>query len=678
MSRPGIIFNCKYLIAFALVYFFATFQVFSQSIDIHSFEINREQEIKFEIADSLARSNFNATLDYCLTQMDGLEFYNKPGIYSSWVSRAIAASFQTGEVKMADSLYNILINLPDDNLHPFLRAEILHNKSRAFKMYDKNVEALSAAGDALLIYEQNINIEGQIKMNSLLSYLYFYMGNCTMAYQNFVKGLGLLPKTADEKLKLIYLTSGVRYCICNKDIDQATRIIAEVTQMAEKGNNSLWWSQVYYAQAWFYYDQKNYRKSLVYFDKTVSNARLAGDFVFSAIALTFKATVFEKLNDHQKALELNREALQMRQQSGCNFLMATSYYNIATSFIHLSSYDSAEYYIRKGEELYRSFTVKPDLVRGQELRMRVFLSKKDYKNAFKTLEKRVQYNDSIFQESNKQKLTELESSIQRSKFDQDKNEIQAEILLQKTQKEANLVIVNLFIVLIFILVVFSGLLFLYLRSRNKRNLIRITQKLVYIQLNSHFIFNALTAIQNLIYKNQIESAIYYLTIFSELLTRVVSVTQKKYVTLQDEISFVVEFLQLQQLRFGDSLKYNINIASDIIPQKVMMPPMLSYPFLEYAAEECVQRSQENPLIEIHVFRDNNSIIYQLHDIGLGFSELSECFIKRYGHQHLACEDLIRQRISLYNNWYKKRITFAKVQVINETRVINALQFSIEI
>ncbi len=668
----------KILMLFGLTFWVNSSMVYSQSIDIHSYEINLEQEKKFEYADSLGRFDYNLNLEYCLYELDGMQYYNKPGIYSAWVSWAIVASFQIGNIKMADSLYQILVNLPDDNLHPFLRAEILHNKSKAYKLYDKNSEAISAARDALLIYEQNVNIEGQIKLNNFLAYLLYHMGNCNMANQYFDQAYQLFPKTIDPELQLSNLVNGVRICICIKDIDKATRILSEATPLAEKLNDPFWWSRYYYAQAWFYYDQRNYRKSLVYFDKSIDSAIESHDLVFIAIAQTFKATVFEKLGDHHKALEINREALKIRTETGLKFLMATSYYNMATSFIHLGENDSAEYYIKKGEELYGRFNVKPDLVRGQELRMRVFLSKNDYKNAFKALEKKVKYNDSIFIESNKEKLDELESTIERSKFEQKKNEIEAEIRLQETQKESNLVIINLIFSFIGILLIFLALLYLYIKSRNRRNLIRITQKLVYIQLNSHFIFNALTAMQNLIYKNQTESAIHYLTIFSELLNRVVPVTQKKYVSLQEEINFVIEFLQLQQLRFGDALKYQIHIAPDIIPQKVMLPPMLSYPFLEYAAEECVQRSEEESLIEVHVFREGNTIFYRLDDVGLGFSELSACFIKRYGHQHLSCDDLIKQRISLYNSWFKKRITFAKVQVIRETKVIDALQFSIEI
>jgi len=287
-------------------------------------------------------------------------------------------------------------------------------------------------------------------------------------------------------------------------------------------------------------------------------------------------------------------------------------------------------------------------------------------------------NDSLFHLDNREKLKEMESTFEFNKYEQQAEKIQADARLQLYQSERNETILNIIIIVFILTLIASYLIYINSRNKNNRRILLATQKLIFIQMNSHFVFNALTAIQSLIYKNQIESAIHSLSLFSSLINKVISITHKKYVSIQSEISFIMEFLQIQKLRFGDDLKFQLNIDDDIDLAKIMIPPMLSYPFIEYAVEECIQKSDLDAALIINIRKEGKYLNYEVVDKGLGFLKMGECFIKRYGGQEIMCEQLTKERISVYNLFYRTRIIFAQRNIQFDGQECQAILFRIKV
>jgi len=234
------------------------------------------------------------------------------------------------------------------------------------------------------------------------------------------------------------------------------------------------------------------------------------------------------------------------------------------------------------------------------------------------------------------------------------------------------------LIVLFLSFLAGFLLYQYAVTRNKRRLLSINQQMIMIQMNSHFVFNALTAIQSLIYKNKIEAAIYNLTLFSNLLNRIIAISLQQKISLQAELSFIEEFLLIQKLRFGNHLQFKIDIAEEVDVDRLRLPPLLLYPFLEYAAEECIQQVSEKTLILIRISQDHGFLIYEMIDLGLGFSNLELCYIKRYGGQKILCEDFTLERISLHNRFLKTKLIFAKNKYEYLGKEYSALQFKIKL
>jgi len=90
------------------------------------------------------------------------------------------------------------------------------------------------------------------------------------------------------------------------------------------------------------------------------------------------------------------------------------------------------------------------------------------------------------------------------------------------------------------------------------------------QIHPHFFFNALTTVKSLIHK-QPEVASNYLVKLSNFLRTSMSSMNISTTTLAKEINFCSDYLELQKVRLGDALFYNINISETTISTQSYLP-----------------------------------------------------------------------------------------------------------
>ncbi len=101
------------------------------------------------------------------------------------------------------------------------------------------------------------------------------------------------------------------------------------------------------------------------------------------------------------------------------------------------------------------------------------------------------------------------------------------------------------------------------------------------QLEPHFIFNCLNAISALVRSDDKRIALTGLNRLSDLLRYALTASSKDWVRLEDEMTFIRDYLELQRLRYGARLQVSITgdtanvLAGDC-------PPLLLQPLLENA------------------------------------------------------------------------------------------------
>jgi hypothetical protein len=102
------------------------------------------------------------------------------------------------------------------------------------------------------------------------------------------------------------------------------------------------------------------------------------------------------------------------------------------------------------------------------------------------------------------------------------------------------------------------------------------------QMNPHFLFNSLNSVNNFIIKNKKEEASEYLTKFSRLVRMVLQNSQEKLVTLENELTALRLYIQMESLRFKDEFNYIEKVSPEIDLKAHRLPPLLLQPYVENA------------------------------------------------------------------------------------------------
>lgn len=101
------------------------------------------------------------------------------------------------------------------------------------------------------------------------------------------------------------------------------------------------------------------------------------------------------------------------------------------------------------------------------------------------------------------------------------------------------------------------------------------------QLEPHFIFNCLNAISALVRSDDKRIALTGLNRLSDLLRYALTASSRDWVSLEDEMTFIRDYLELQRLRYGARLQISITgDTADVLT--VDCPPLLLQPLLENA------------------------------------------------------------------------------------------------
>lgn len=124
------------------------------------------------------------------------------------------------------------------------------------------------------------------------------------------------------------------------------------------------------------------------------------------------------------------------------------------------------------------------------------------------------------------------------------------------------------------------------------------------QIQPHFLFNALNTLKSLI-KKQPTIAEDYLIHLSDFLRASLSSHQTDTVTIEEELKLCDNYMNMQSIRFGETLKYEVNVPGCYLTN-YKIPYFSLQPLLENAIKHN-ELTKQYPLT-IQIFVDNNYLI----------------------------------------------------------------------
>jgi LytS/YehU family sensor histidine kinase len=376
--------------------------------------------------------------------------------------------------------------------------------------------------------------------------------------------------------------------------------------------------------------------------------------------MVFIGSSYLELKDYQKAEEFLFKVLKLDHVN--KKVLAECYFFIGDLYQTKGEYQLAINYVQKVVTESEKYDLQEELQMAYDRLAYYYSELKTYSQAFEM--KKLSYNlrDSLFNEEKSMQMKKLEAVYQSAKKQQKIENLENQNQIQKLKLQKTKITYTGITVILLVISVVVILLFRNSRLKIKSENIKLEQRLLRSQMNPHFIFNAISAIQHYIVKNRALEASSYLSNFAKLMRSILNNSKVELVTLETEKQTLEDYLTLQSIRLDGNLVYTIKGISEIDSDELAIPPMLLQPFIENAIEHGIlKKIDQKGKIIINFTEKENKLHVEIIDDGIGRDYAD----KMKDKEHISfATNITKSRIKSMKQSYKKNIFFDIIDLKN--------------
>jgi tetratricopeptide (TPR) repeat protein len=341
------------------------------------------------------------------------------------------------------------------------------------------------------------------------------------------------------------------------------------------------------------YDRNEFVPSKMHFDSAMFFAGRAKDSVLYYSILEDYAEYFIHKGDQYKAIELSTRSLKFAERHHILVLRrdATQSIALALRFAHQwsKSCNMLESYYRLRDSTYNASSRETIL-----------------KRALLSENKRRAISDSIAS------AAKLDQATKRATI----------ASLQADRNRGRVLVLG---GLVAALALGGGLYFRLDRRRRRakyqRDTAQLELKALRAQMNPHFIFNALSSINDYVLENERDIASGYLTKFARLMRLVLENSRKPMVSLAKDLEALQLYIDLECLRTNKSFEHVIHTDPDIDPTRMIVPPMAIQPFVENAIRHGLAKKEGKGHLRVSVQKRSDHLVVTVEDDGVGMKRV---------------------------------------------------------
>lgn len=400
---------------------------------------------------------------------------------------------------------------------------------------------------------------------------------------------------------------------------------------------------------YFYYAQ-DYKSAAhtdtaeTFVNQALSVAQQIGNIKEQIIALTRLNAIYESRKDYTKALRYIDDALKMCVPGIHNRQYTTLYGDKGHMLMNLGNYKEARRFADSC--LYYCIQTKypPIIANAYSLIYEIENKAGNFKEALLAMQNEKQITDSIATAERTKAVVELEK-----KYNQARNEKTIRELAQQKKIYLLLAIAGLF-------GLFAIGFFLRQQAlKHKQKIMETEQRLNRARMNPHFFFNALASLQSFaVRENDGKAIASNLSKFSHIMRETLESTYKEYVTVEQEIDFLNEYLDVQKIRFPKKFSYAITASKELEADEIMIPAMIIQPFVENAIEHGFSGIDYPGNINISFSAAGKDLQIEIIDNGKGLLH----GIKENNEHISRASQIIKDRIYLLNIKLKTKASFS--------------------
>jgi len=503
-----------------------------------------------------------------------------PNIYLS------LAKCENSMGKTNDAIENYKKAIEEATINNDVRSLIISiiNLSNVYRSIGSSEKSISGLMKAFNLARENKlrYLEAVVKLN--LGNIYFQTNQYKEANEFYNYALNIYKQTDDKEGIINAL---INIALCNEHLNNAD-------------------SALY-----------NYKQARIISEETNKPEQLAK-------TANYLGKYYLKTNEDKLAVYWFNQALKI---SETNNLLNDNYlanYNMGLYWDKIQSYDKAIHFYIIAEKLAKelqSVVFQKDVTESLWI---TYEKQNNFSKAFSTLKQFNVLKDSIFNDEKQQQIREIEGKLN---LNLKENQIasQRQIILQqekilKQEQWYKIYIASVAILLIILLIIILNRKKIR-QQKEKSELIRqnltVERDLLQMQMNPHFIFNALNSIQSFISENDSFKAELFLSKFARLMRYYLDSSSEKWVDFSEELIAIELNLEIEKLRLNDKFEYEIIIDEAIDKDEIQLPPMLLQPFIENAVKHGLRPKQSRGFLKIGFSLKDDYLFCYIEDDGIG-------------------------------------------------------------
>lgn len=403
--------------------------------------------------------------------------------------------------------------------------------------------------------------------------------------------------------------------------------------------------------------------------------------------------IYREKKEYASALSHYNKALVYFESSGNREQTATVYHSVGIVFEKQGKHANALNYLNRALDIRSQFGFKGAVYGTYKTISEVYAKTGNKEKAYSFLKMYSNYIDSAKTIESSAKIAEL-SELYRSEQRERLISIQADSIERQRQEKTltstkleNIQLKNnlqTYVIFGFaVSVILGGIIFFYrwnqTKIRQQQKEAEMNQTLLRAQMNPHFVFNAMSVIQSYIYDNDIKNSSKFLVAFSKLMRLILENSSKEFIPIETEQLILDKYLSIQKLRFEERFEYKIEMAQQLIDEGVVIPPMITQPFIENAIEHGQLHLREDGYIHVHFYEKNKMLHITVEDNGIGRKGSAQSK-KSSAHKSMAMK-ITRDRIENLNKKYRSE-GFMKIEDLDKknesgTKVLISIPYRVQ-
>lgn len=374
-----------------------------------------------------------------------------------------------------------------------------------------------------------------------------------------------------------------------------------------------------------YYGSDQIEKAKLNFLKADSIASLDSTLIrekcYSLLNLT---NIDLSEGNYLESFKKSSQVKQIATSTKYSEILAYSHLKISQGYLKLKKKDSALLHADFAKQISEKYGFYRTVASAHRLKSKIHKQFGDFANA--TYEYEKYFNAKrAFDSKNTNAMSNYYTDL-ANKDAQERNELRIQQV--KQNEDARLSKIT-GIVLFIMSIGLIGLWFWFQRrklreevKKERMDSLLVNSQLTAIrsQMNPHFTFNCLNSIQSLVLKQDVNGAYDYISKFALLVRSVLNQSNTEWIDVEEEISTLKLYLELEELRFDNDFHYHI---ADNDLNGFEIPPLIIQPFVENAIKHGLLHKKGLKNLTITFKQDEEFLHCTIIDNGIGRAKSSE-------------------------------------------------------